>query len=123
MRILLADNLENERTVLKQLLKYDSELSVVGEAVDADDLLARLQKTLPDLVLLSWELPGLPAADLLDALSRLTHPIKVIVFSKHNEARRAALVAGADAFVSKDGPVEQLLNTVRAVGRLSPCFV
>jgi DNA-binding NarL/FixJ family response regulator len=123
MYVLLAGDLERERRALKQLLEQDSELNVVGEATEAAALLAQLQESRPDLVLLEWGLPGLRADKLLPALRCLARPVKIVVFGERAETHQQALAAGADAFVSKQEPAEELLNTVRAVGGLSPCYV
>jgi DNA-binding NarL/FixJ family response regulator len=119
MRVLLANKQSKERTALKKLLGQDSELCLVGEAVEVASLLAQAQAVQPDLLLLDWELPGLGCADLLPIFGCSW---KVVAFA-HVQARQDALAAGVDAFVSKQEPIEHLLNTVRAVGRLSPCFV
>jgi hypothetical protein len=74
MYILLADNQAKERTMLRRLVGQEPELSVVGEASDARDLLAQAQVVHPDLVLLDWELPGLQGAGLLLALKCLGFP-------------------------------------------------
>jgi DNA-binding NarL/FixJ family response regulator len=123
MYVLLAGDLEKERRALKQLLEQDSELNVVGEATEARALLAQLQESRPDLVLLEWGLPGLRADELLPALRCLGRSVKVVIFGERAETHQEALAAGADAFVSKQEPAEELLNTVRAVGGLSPCYV
>ena len=123
MHVLLADRLDNERAALKRLLDDDPELSVIAEAGAAEELLARLQESRPDLVLLDWDLPGLPPFTVMGALQCLQCPLKVIVFGENSDARQEALSAGADAFISKEEPVEALLNTVRALCRLSPCCV
>lgn len=123
MRVLLIDNLEEERSALRWLFRQDPELSVVGEAAEADGLLTQLRTTQPDIVLMNWELPGLLASEFIRMLRGGSCPAKVVVYSKHPEANQDALAAGADAFVSKREPVQDLLNTVRAVARLSPCFV
>jgi two-component system KDP operon response regulator KdpE len=123
MRILLTDDQSKRCTALKQFLEQESELSVVGEAVEATDLLMQAQETHPDLVLLDWGLPGLPATDVLSALHNLGYPLKVVAFSENREARYEALAAGADAFVSREDPQEWLLTTLRTVGGLSPCVV
>ena len=123
MYVLLAGELEKERIALKRLMEQDSELNVVGEATEAKALLAQLQESRPDLVLLEWGLPGLRATDLMPALRCLSRPVKVVVVDARSETGQEALAAGADAFVSKQEPVEELLNTVRAVGGLSPCYV
>jgi DNA-binding NarL/FixJ family response regulator len=58
MRVFLADKQAKVRSALRLLLEQEPGLSVVGEAAEAEDLLAQVQRTRPDLVLLDWELPG-----------------------------------------------------------------
>ncbi len=122
MRVLLTNGKIQGCSALRRLLEQESELIVVGEVVQVEDLLAQVRETQPDLVLLDWELPGLRGADLLLALHALC-PLKVVVFSKRKEARQQALSAGADAFASKREPQEWLLTMLRKVGGLSPCFL
>lgn len=112
MRILLADHESNIRYGLRVLLEERPEFEVVGEATDAEDLLTQVEAACPDLVLLSWGLPGLAGADLLPALRSVCDDLYVIVLSGRPEARQAILGAGANAFVSKAGPPERLLAAI-----------
>jgi DNA-binding NarL/FixJ family response regulator len=112
MRILLADNQPEVRFGLRVLLERRPGFEVVGEAVGAVDLLAQAEAGCPDLVLLGWELPGLARNDLPSALRRVCPNLRVIVLSGRPEARRVALTAGADAFVSKADPPERLLAAI-----------
>ena len=112
MRILLADGESNVRYGLRVLLEERPEFEVVGEAADAEDLLAQIEAACPDLVLLSWELPGLAGADLLPVLRRICDDLHVIVLSGRPEARQAILDAGANAFISKVESPEQLLAAI-----------
>jgi DNA-binding NarL/FixJ family response regulator len=111
MRILVADDQPKVRFALRVLLERQPGLKVVGEAADAGDLLAQMETACPDLVLLAWELPGL-AVDLLTALRRVCPDLFVIALSGRLEVRRAALDAGADAFVYKCDPPERLLTAI-----------
>jgi len=117
MRILLADDQLNVRFALCALLEQQSGLEVVGEATDVEDLLVQVKTTCPDLVLLSHELPGLAAVDLLPALRKVCPDLCVIVLSGQPEARQAALAVGAYAFVSKADPPERLLAAIWSVQR------
>jgi DNA-binding NarL/FixJ family response regulator len=117
MRILLADGESNVRYGLRALLEERPEFEVVGEAADAEDLLAQIETACPDLVLLSWELPGLAGADLLPALRSVCDDVYVIVLSGRPEARQAILDAGANAFVSKVESPERLLAAVASAQR------
>ena len=112
MQILLADNQPKVRFGLRVLLERQPGLKIVGEATNAEDLLAQVEADCPDLVLLGWGLPGLAKADLLSALRGVCPGLFVIVLSGRAEVRRAALDAGADAFVSKCDPPERLLAAI-----------
>ncbi|MBL7200561.1 MAG: response regulator transcription factor [Anaerolineae bacterium] len=119
MRILLADSQPRVRFALRVLLEQQPGVEVVGEAADASSLLARLKETTPDLLLLGWELPGLALLDSLSALRGCCPDLRVIALSGQPEARRAALDAGADMFVSKTDPPRKLLAAIAgcATGR------
>lgn len=123
MRVLLTDSETQVRAALRRLLEQEPELRVVGEAAEAEGLLTQMQETQPDLVLLDWELPGLKASALLSTLHNLYNPLKVIAVGGNKSVRQEAMAAGADAFVSRDEPLEWLLITLHKVCGLSPCFV
>jgi DNA-binding NarL/FixJ family response regulator len=112
MRILLADGQAKVRFALRVLLERQPGYEIVGEAISAEDLLIKTAVTCPDVVLLGWELPDRTKIDLLSALRRVCPMLPVIALSAQFEARRAALAAGADAFVSKTEPPERLLAAI-----------
>ena len=112
MRILLADDQPKVCFALRVLLNQRPKLQVVGEAGDTDELLAQLASTQADVVVLDWLLPGLPEAGSLEALRAIRPGLLVIALSGRPELGKAALDAGADAFVSKIDPPEHLLATI-----------
>lgn len=128
MNVLLADDETKVRSALRLLLEQQPDCYIVGEAEEAQSLLEQVEVTQPDVVLLDWELPGLqdlvPAVQsgslgtrsaherLLLTLRKVCSRVKVIALSGRPEARAAALGAGADAFVSKGDPPEQLMTAV-----------
>ena len=81
-RILIADDQPKVRFAMRVLLDRQSGLQVVGEAAHADSLLAQVETACPDLVLLDWELPGLPATDLLVALRGSCPDLFVIAYHR-----------------------------------------
>lgn len=113
MRILLADAQAKVRFALRVLLERQPGFEVVGEAKSTEDLLARAAISCPDVVLLDWNLAGAVTARLLLALRRDCPGVGIIVLSGRPEASRAALAAGADAFVSKGNPPEHLLAAIQ----------
>lgn len=113
MRVLLADDQAKVRSAMRLVLEQDAALTVLGEAVDATGLLDWVGIVCPDLVLLDWELPGQATEDVISALRENCSRVRIIALSGQPEARREALEAGADGFVSKGGPPECLLQTIR----------
>lgn len=118
MRILVADEQAKVRFALRVLLGQQTGLEIVGETTNAGDLVALTRAARPDVVLLHWSLQDLAGVDLLPALRRVLPDLCVIVLSARPEARRAALDAGADAFVSKVEPPELLLAAIRSARRV-----
>lgn len=108
MRVLLADDDGQVCSALRLLLEQVPGMTVVGEARDAETLAVAMMAAAPDAVLLDWELPGLSPGPHLSALKADGQP-QVVVLSCRPEAEKAALEAGADAFVSKGNPPEALL--------------
>jgi DNA-binding NarL/FixJ family response regulator len=113
MRVFLADAEPEVRAALQILLDQEPDLHVVGQARRARDLVERVRASHADLVVVDWHLPGGRMSDLLPALRSTNGVGRVIALGIQPEAERAALAAGADAFVSKTDPPEQLLAALR----------
>jgi DNA-binding NarL/FixJ family response regulator len=114
MRILIADDDSQVRFALRVLLqqRLGLEVVVVGEAADTNSLQEQVSAKEPDVLLIDWELPGLSPNGSFAALRRTRPQLVVIGMSSRLEARRAALAAGADGFVSKSDAPEYLLKAI-----------
>jgi DNA-binding NarL/FixJ family response regulator len=116
MRILLADDQKKVRFALRVLLEQQPGMEVVGEAADGQGLLAQIEATSPEVVLVDWKLPGLDSGQLLPSLHGADPDLAVIVLSPRLEARQSALDSGASAFVCKCDAPERLLAAIACVG-------
>jgi two-component system, NarL family, invasion response regulator UvrY len=119
IRIFIADDHPIVRQGLRRMVEADPGLAISGEAGDTATLLAALEKTATDLVLLDVSMPGGPFLDTLRTL-RERHPsIRVLVLSVHPEDQWAvrALKAGASGYLTKDHSPDQLLEAIRRVYR------
>jgi DNA-binding NarL/FixJ family response regulator len=113
MKVLIADDQPRVRTAMRVLLDMAPHVHVIGEALNADELLAVIEASQPDLVLLDWELPGMLADAALAGIRRLHPGLLVIALSARPEAHVAALAAGTDAFVSKLEAPDRLLRIIQ----------
>jgi DNA-binding NarL/FixJ family response regulator len=112
MRVLIADDETQVRSALRLHLEEGAGVTVVDEADNSNDLLAKVDAARPDLLLLDWELPPSGGCAVLRALQAVWPELVVLVLSGRPEARSEALEAGATAFVSKADSPEHLLTAI-----------
>ncbi|SEC73369.1 DNA-binding response regulator, NarL/FixJ family, contains REC and HTH domains [Streptomyces sp. 3213] len=118
-RVLICDDQELIRMGLRMVVDSQPDLTVVGEAADGDAAIAGVAALEPDLVLMDVRMPGLDglaATEILCAQSDGPRILLVTTFDL-DEYAYAALRAGANGFLVKDAPAEEILVTVRAVLR------
>lgn len=112
MRIVLADDQPEVLSALRFLLEQEEDTEVVGEVTSASSLVEIVSTLRPDVVLVDWELPGLEPGALLATARSLPMRAAVVALSGRPEAKRLAMTAGVDAFVSKGDPPEHLTDTL-----------
>lgn len=115
IRVLLADDHRIIRMSLSGLLGRAAGVEVVGEAVDGEDAVQKACKLRPDVVLMDVNMPKLNGVEATRRLKVERPGIRVIALSMHESDHRELdmFEAGAECYVVKDGPPEQLLRAVR----------
>lgn len=113
MNILIGDTQPRVRFGLRILFEQQAGWKVVGEVEDAQVLLDAIRLGCPDIVLIDWELPGIPAKELLAMIRQECPCLGVIFMSGKLELRSMAFLAGADIFAYKADPPEKLLGQIR----------
>jgi DNA-binding NarL/FixJ family response regulator len=113
MNIVLACADLDLRLALAMSLREEPGTNVVGTASETEGLLALIQTTRPDLVLLDWDLPGRPCAQVLGTARSANGQPAFIVLGKEASTEQPALAASADAFVVKGEPPGRLLAAIR----------
>jgi DNA-binding NarL/FixJ family response regulator len=114
-RILVADDAEEMRAVVRLALENAGVGVVVGEAADGEQVLRLVAETEPDLVLLDLSMPPPDGLELLALLHDRTPRLRVLVLSGADSPGHAerAVAAGALGYVVKGGPLRDLVGTVR----------
>ena len=126
VRVLVIDDSALMRKLIPKILSRDSEIEVVGTAMDGNFGLKKIEELRPDVVTLDLEMPRMDGMETLRQLTR-KHRLPVIVVSAHSvngaAATFKALSLGAFDFVPKpfdasqarmDGISEQLTAKVKA---------
>ena len=113
--VLLADDLDHVRMVLRMRLELEDGYEIVAEAADGREAIAMASLHQPDVVILDNHMPVMSGLEALPHLRAAAPSARVVMFSSDTDAERRALAAGADAFVSKSDPIEACIDQV-AVG-------
>ena len=115
MRLFIADGNSSVRLALQMYLQQEPGMYVTGMASEAQGLPVQVEASRPDVLLLDSHLPGASMQDLLSDIRGLEFPPKIVVLSIKPEEKGPALSAGADAFINKNAPPEDLLDLVRSL--------
>ena len=114
-RILIADDHTIVRKGLKQILSETTDMVVVDEAANGQEVIDKVEKKGCDVVLLDISMPGRNGLEVLKQL-RVDHPrIAVLVLSMHPEEQYAvrALKAGASGYLTKESAPDELISAIR----------
>ena len=117
INILIADDHELIREGLKKILKKETDMQVLGDASNAQQVFELAKNRNLSIVLLDISMPGPSGLDVLTELKRDYPKLPVLILSMHPEDRFAvrALKAGAAGYVTKDSAVAELVNAIRKV--------
>jgi len=117
IRILIADDHALVREGIRKVLGFAGDVTVVGEAATAADVLSRVQFGDVDLLLLDLLMPGSNDVDLIERVVAGHPKLPILVLTMHADPHiaRRALAAGALGYLTKDTSPELLIDAVHHV--------
>ena len=115
IRILIADDHPIVRGGVKELLVRHLEGAVCGEAENAQQVLAQVQRHPWEVLILDITMPGRSGLDILSDLKAVQPKLPILVLSAHPEEQYAkrVLKAGAQGYLQKESAPEELIQAVR----------
>ena len=117
VRILVADDHPVVRDGLVAVLSTQPDFAVVGEAGSGAEVVQQAADLRPDVVLLDLEMPGMDGVEALQQMRTHSPDVRAIVFTAFDSDDRilAAVEAGAQGYILKGAPRDQLFEAVRVV--------
>jgi len=115
MQILIADDQPRARQSLKALLATWPRVDGVREACSGQEAVLSVEEALPDVVVMDARMPDMDGVAATRVIKERWPWVKVVVWSMYPEYEAEARLAGADAFVAKGEPPQQLLSRIAAV--------
>jgi DNA-binding NarL/FixJ family response regulator len=116
-RVLIVDDHPVFRDGLAGLLATLPEVEVVGTAGTAEEALAALRETAPDVVLMDINLPGASGVEATRRASQIAPATAVLVISMvdDDDSVFAAMAAGARGYVLKGASAAEITAALRTV--------
>lgn len=117
IRVLLADDHPVVRGGLRQLIDSQSDMCVVGEAVDGDEACRSAASLGPDVLVMDVSMPVLDGIEATRRVRSEFPNVRVLALTVHEERLYLTqlLSAGASGYVLKRAAAEELLRAIRTV--------
>jgi two-component system chemotaxis response regulator CheB len=114
IRVLIVDDSPTMRALLRLLLEREADITVVGDAANAQEARGLIRELNPDVVTLDIEMPGMNGLEFLEKIMRL-RPMPVIIVSSltrdGTSATMRALELGAvDCYAKPSGLAGDLIS-------------
>lgn len=129
IRVLLVDDSEVYRALLRRLLDAEPDIEIVSQASNGRLALPRIKHYQPDVVLLDHEMPELDGLATIPEIKRVSPQSHILMFSAHTtraaQLTLKALELGAEDFLTKPAQAppagemtalrQELLSRIRAL--------
>lgn len=119
IRILLAEDHILVRESLRQYIEKESDLEVVGEAGDGEQMVDLASKLKPDMIIADIAMPKLNGIEATKQLKEQNLQIPVLILSAYDLDQYVfpVLEAGAAGYLLKDISGQELIESIRRVNR------
>ena len=115
--VVVCDDVSEMRKLLRYALETDPRMQVVGEAENGREGARVIAELQPDVVLLDLSMPDMDGLETLPAISSTAPDTGIIIFSGFaaHRMREPALRGGADLYLEKGLPLDEVISAVRDV--------
>lgn len=100
IRVLVVDDEPHARLGMRSLLEAEKDISIVGEACDGAEAVARIRELRPDVVFLDVTMPGRSGLDVIDELGADAMP-HVIFVTAYDDYAIPAFESAATDYILK----------------------
>ncbi len=124
IRLLLVDDHPVVRKGIRSCLESLDHIEIVGEATDGREALAKVKELSPDTVLMDIDMPNMSGLDATKAIRSDFPDTRVLILSVHTNKHYVLQIiqSGAQGYVLKDTPPEDLARAIEAVDSGQPFF-
>jgi len=117
IRVMLVDDHDIVRTGLRELLRMETDLEVIGEASNGFEAIEALRDICPDVVLMDLTMPVMNGLEATRIISKKYPDCLVLALTAHEDKEYffEMLAAGAKGYITKQAAGEELISAIRSV--------
>jgi two-component system NarL family response regulator len=117
LKVLVADDHPVVRRALVDVINNEPDMRVICESGNGRDAATKAIAEEPDVCLLDLRMPGMDGIQAMKSILERVPNARLVIFSSYNtqEDVYRAIEAGAQGYVLKEAPVEDIIASVRAV--------
>ena len=117
LKILIVDDHAIVRDGLAAILKFQKDMTVVGEANDGQSAIQKAQELHPDIILMDLMMPNMNGTDATAAIKRILPDAQILLLTSYGTSSdlSRAFKNGATGAITKSLPKEELLSAIRNV--------
>lgn len=110
--VLIVDDNEGTRSLLRALAQRDDRLEIVGEAGNGLEAVTGVREHRPDAIILDIMMPVVTGLDAIPDIIELAPETRIVGYSAYEGHREEALALGAHGWVTKGQPWDRLVETI-----------
>jgi YesN/AraC family two-component response regulator len=115
LRLIIVEDSLPARRALKAVISLQTGFSVIAEASNGQEAIHCVSEHIPDIVLMDMRMPVMDGMDATHVIKERWPQIKIVILTMYSDSRPDAVTAGADAFLVKGCPIEEMASTLRAL--------
>jgi DNA-binding NarL/FixJ family response regulator len=117
IKVFIVDDHKIVRKGIFAMLLDSENIKIIGEAGNGEELFNKIEKTIPDVILLDISLPGMSGIEISNILKEKYPQIKILIVSMNTDEKNilSALRSGIKGFLPKDTSKEELKEAVVSI--------
>lgn len=117
IRLAITDDHALIREGLIRIISYEKDLEIVIESDSGEDLIKKLEKVTPEIILLDINMDKLDGVETLKIVKKRWPQIKIVILTVEKQKRKIkeVLKLGADGYVLKESAGGEITSAIRTV--------
>jgi DNA-binding NarL/FixJ family response regulator len=110
--VLVVDDNPRARQALVAFLAVQPGISVMAEASNGEQAINLIRERPPDLILMDMRMPVMDGLEATKIIKKNWPQVKILVLSMYESFRAELLAAGADIFLVKGCPEDEMMALI-----------